>query len=147
LIRLSRLGGLNMALKLIVLSPEKTVLETECDRVTLPTTEGRITVLPHHIPLFTQIQQGELIAHHQGQEISLAVGGGFANINADKVVVLADFGISGDEIDEQQVRQARERAKQILESMSDEKTAALAQADLSRSLLQLKIATKRRRKV
>lgn len=135
-----------MPLKLVVLSPTKKILETECAQVTIPTVEGQITVLPRHIPLFTQMGSGEVrVKSETGEEKSLAVSGGFANIRSGEVVLLAEFGVVTTEIDEEQVRRAKERAEEILKNLSDEKSSAIAQADLARSVLQLKVIRKRRR--
>ena len=131
-------------LKLVVLSPQKKILETECLRVTIHTVDGLITVLPRHIPLFTQMAPGEvLIKKANGEITSLAVGGGFANVHDNEIVLLAEFGIISDEINEQQVTAAKARAEEILKSISDEKSTSIAQADLARSVLQLKVAHKR----
>ena len=41
-----------------IVTPERILLETEVDSVTLPTTLGEITVLPHHVPLAAQLAAG-----------------------------------------------------------------------------------------
>lgn len=132
-------------LKLVVLSPQKKILETECLEVTIPTIDGLITILPRHIPLFTQVASGEVrIKKADGPEASLAVAGGFANVHDNEITLLAEFGIASDEINEQQVKDAKARAEEILKSLSDEKSTSLAQADLARSVLQLKVAHRRK---
>jgi F-type H+-transporting ATPase subunit epsilon len=132
-------------IKLIVISPEKKVLEADCLSATLPTTEGQITVLPHHSPLFSLLKAGEVIARTSDGEISLAVGGGFVNVTGDKITVLVEFGTKSEEIDEARAQEAKHRAEEILKSHADEQSSALAQAALARSLLELKI-TQRRKK-
>ena len=136
-----------MNLRLVVISPEKKVLEMDCLSVTLPTVEGEITILPKHTWLFSLLKPGEIIAKSKNEEISLAVGGGFVNVGPDKVTVLPEFGIKTNEIDEEKVKEAKQRAEDILKNKLDEEGSALAQASLARSLLELKIVQKRRKRL
>jgi len=133
-------------IKLAVISPQKKVLEVECISVTMPTTQGQITVLPKHMAIFSTLTAGEVrVKTSNEQEISLAVGGGFVNVNNDQVTLLVEFGVRSDEIDEEKVQEVKRRAEEILKSQADEKGSALAQATLARSLLELKIARRRRK--
>ncbi len=131
-------------LKLKVLSPERTVLDTECDYVTLPASDGQITVYPRHAPLYTLISHGEVVAHTKNGVVSLGVGTGFANITGAQVVVLANFGILTEEADAARAQEAKERAEDIIKNRSSEQDLALAQAELSRSLLEIKLAMRRK---
>lgn len=134
-----------MTFQLVVLSPEKQILSADCTSVTVPSAAGQITILPHHISLFAAMQPGEIIARQEnGSDISLFVGGGFINVLGPRVTVLADFGINSDEIDEKLVQEAKLKAEAILKSQADAAQTALAEANLSRSLIQLKIAARRR---
>ena len=128
-----------------VISPHKVVLETKVRSVTLPTVEGEITVLPRHAPIYTLIKGGEVIARtEKGEEISMAVGSGFANITESGVTLLANFGVLSDEIDENRAQEAKARAEALLKDKKSMQEMALASADLSRSLVELKLASKRR---
>jgi F-type H+-transporting ATPase subunit epsilon len=130
--------------KLIIISPQKPVLETEAQSVTFFTTEGQITVLPGHMSVFSTMSPGEVIVRGTDGETSLVVGGGFANITHDSVTLLTEFGTRSDDIDQEQVMEAKRRAEEILKEQADTKTSALAQVSLARSLMELKIAQKRR---
>lgn len=136
-----------MAITLKVLSPQKEVLSAVCKSVTLPTEDGLITVLPKHADLFTTITHGELTARPEdgGREINLAVGGGFASVTGSEVTVLVDYGANADELDEEEIKKARERAEEILKHKQDDRGEAMAQASLARSLLELKVVRKRRK--
>jgi F-type H+-transporting ATPase subunit epsilon len=132
-------------LRLKVISPEKTVLETDCTYVTLPSSEGQITVYPHHAPIYTLVSNGEVIAHTADKGvISMAVGSGFANITQDSVTLLANFGILTDEIDEARANEAKARAESLIKEHKTNRDVILAEAELSRSLLELKLANKRK---
>ena len=131
-------------LRLKVISPEKTVLDANCTHVTLPSSEGQITVYPHHAPIYTLISHGEVIAHTDKGVISLGVGSGFANITQTGVTLLANFGVLSDEIDEARANEAKARAEQLIKEHANDRDFVLAEAELSRSLLELKLASKRK---
>jgi F-type H+-transporting ATPase subunit epsilon len=103
-----------MSLTLEIVTPEARVYSDMIDSVVIPTVEGEIGVLPGHIPLLTQIADGELRVT-KGTTISyLAIGGGFAEIDGDKVSVLAERAISEEQIDEKAVEAAMKRAEDAI---------------------------------
>jgi F-type H+-transporting ATPase subunit epsilon len=87
---------------------------------------------------------GELIAHTDKGDVSLAIGPGFAEINATGVTVLTNYGVSSDEIDAARAQEAKARAEEIIKSRSSEMDLALAQVELTRSLVELKLVSKRK---
>lgn len=99
-------------LTLEIVTPEARVYSDTIDSVVIPTVAGEIGVLPGHIPLLTQIENGELRVTKNGQTQRLAVGGGFVEIEADRVHVLAEQAITEEKIDENAVEQAMKRAEQ-----------------------------------
>jgi len=108
-----------MALTLEIVTPEARVYSDTIDSVVIPTIEGEIGVLPGHIPLLTQVADGELRVS-KGSAISyLAIGGGFAQIDGDKVSVLAERAISEEQIDEKAVEEAMKRAEQAIKDAKD----------------------------
>jgi F-type H+-transporting ATPase subunit epsilon len=133
-------------MQLVVISPQKKVLETEITSVTIPTADGEITVLPNHMAIFSLLKPGEVIVRTKDGDLSITIGGGFVNVTRDKVTLLPEYGINSDEIDEEKVREAKTRAEEILKSKADEQSTAMAQTALARSLLELKVAQKRRKK-
>ncbi len=132
-------------LRLQIITPEKTVFDDEVEQVSLPTTTGQITVLPHHVGLVTAIQPGELIYKKHQKEIRLAAGFGFAQIGKDTVKVLADLAAPEEEIEEKKIEEAKKAAEQALaqKHLLSEEEYAVAAANLQKALVQLKI--KRRR--
>jgi len=71
-----------MSLILEIVTPEAKVYADTIDSVVIPTVEGEIGILPGHIPLLTQIESGELRVTKGNSIQWLAVGGGFAQIDA-----------------------------------------------------------------
>ncbi|MCR4325125.1 MAG: ATP synthase F1 subunit epsilon [Candidatus Curtissbacteria bacterium] len=130
-----------------IITPEKTVFDDEVDQISLPTTLGQITVLPHHIGLVTQVEPGELIFKKNQKEKILAAGFGFAQIGKDRIKVLVDLAAPEEEIEEKKIEEARKQAEEALKQkhILSEEEYALAAANLQKALVQLRI--KRRRRV
>ena len=79
-----------MAISLKVLAPNKNVYQGEAEEVILPSTTGQIGVLPGHISLVTAIDIGVLRLRMNSQWKSIALMGGFAEIESDEVIVLVN---------------------------------------------------------
>ena len=108
-----------MPLTLEIVTPEAKVYSDTIDSVVIPTVEGEIGVLPGHIPLLTQVEDGELRVTKGTTTQLLVVSGGFAQIDGDRVRVLAENAINEEKIDEQAVEAALKRAEQQLREAKD----------------------------
>ena len=129
------------------MTQERTVFEGEVDSVNLPGSEGRLGILPNHSPLLTTLSYGEVIVKQGGQEDYYAVGGGFAEVQPEKVIVLADSAERSDEIDMDRAQQARSRAVKMMEEgvPEDPERYAQIQASLQRAQIRINVAQRRRR--
>ena len=103
-----------MPLVLEIVTPVARVYSDTIDSVVIPTLEGEIGILPGHIPLLTQVADGELRVTKGSETKGLVVGGGFAQIDGDRVKVLAEFAIHEAQIDENAVEKAMQRAEEAL---------------------------------
>ncbi|HTJ79554.1 MAG TPA: ATP synthase F1 subunit epsilon [Rariglobus sp.] len=103
-----------MALTLEIVTPQARVYSDTIDTVVIPTTAGEIGVLAGHVSLVSQIAEGELRVTKDGKPLVLAVGGGFVQIDNDKVSVLAEQAITIDKIDVTAVEAALKRAQEQL---------------------------------
>jgi F-type H+-transporting ATPase subunit epsilon len=103
-----------MAFTFEIVTPESRVYSDTIDSVVIPTMDGEIGVLPGHIPLLTQVDSGELKVTKGDTTLFLAVSGGFAQIVADKVSVLAESAIEEEKIDEHAAETAMKRAEEAL---------------------------------
>ena len=108
-----------MSLTLEIVTPEARVYSDTIDSVVIPTTSGEVGILPGHIPLLTQIEHGELRVTKNGVTTLLAVSGGFAEVETDRVSVLAEHAITEEKIDETAVEAAMKRAEQQLKDAKD----------------------------
>src|SRR4051812_45706668 len=98
-----------------IVTQERVVFKDEIDQITMMTEDGEITVLPHHIPLVTNLKPGELRYKKQGEEFGLAVSGGFGVIRDDgTIVILADTAEHAHEIDMARAEEARARAAKLM---------------------------------
>jgi F-type H+-transporting ATPase subunit epsilon len=100
-----------MPLTLEIVTPEARVYSDTIETVVIPTAEGEVGILPGHIPLLTQVEDGELRVTKGGVTEYLAVSGGFAEVEGDFVRVLAENAISEAKIDERAVEEALKRAE------------------------------------
>jgi F-type H+-transporting ATPase subunit epsilon len=103
-----------MALTLEIVTPEARVYSDTVETVVIPTVEGEIGILPGHIPLLTQVGAGELRVVKNGKTELLAVGNGFAEIDGDKVSILAESAIAEEKIDVDAAEKAMQRAEEVL---------------------------------
>ena len=133
-------------LKLEIVTAERQIFTGDANVIVAPGIEGQLGILPHHAPLMTILQPGELLIRKDSEETYMAVTGGFLEVRPDKVVVLADACERADEIDIARAEEAKQRAEQRLHAPSVEVDAARAEAALRRSLTRLRVAERRRRK-
>lgn len=133
-----------MTFYLEIITPEKLIFKDEVEELIVPTTSGEIGVLPNHVPLLSQISEGELTIRQKGRQYSLAISGGFLEVSANKTTILADYAIRSEEIEITKAEEAKKRAQKTMEEKVSERDFAEAEAQLRRSLLELKVAQRRR---
>ena len=130
-----------MAISLKVLAPNQNVYEGEAEEVILPSTTGQIGVLPGHISLVTAIDIGVLRMRTNSQWKSIALMGGFAEIESDEVIVLVNSAEIGSEINIEDAENALKEAKIAINKFSDnekssEKIKALSEVSKAEARIQ-----------
>ena len=134
-------------MRLDVVTPERVIYSDEVDAVIAPGVEGQLGILPHHAPLITMLQTGELRVRKGEEETCIAIYGGFLEIRPDRVIILADAAERAEEIDVARAEEAKRRAEQAL---ADRKVSqadkARAEAALRRSLVEIKVAERKRKR-
>lgn len=133
-------------MKFKIATPERIMLETEVDSVSLPTTLGEITVLPHHIPLVANLVPGEIHYKHNGQQNFFAVSGGIVEVkDKGEVIVLADTAEFAHEIDVHRAEAAKEAAKKLMaEPNRDDQAFAQAAAMIEKNAARIRLVKKHR---
>lgn len=135
-----------MAFTCDIVTQERTVFSGEVRSVSLPGTEGRMGILPNHSPLLTTLSFGEIIIRPStGEEEYYAIGGGYAEVQPDHIIVLADSAEQAEEIDLERAERARERAEKAMsEGVKDDPDRyAQIQASLMRAQIRLDVGRKR----
>lgn len=110
-----------MSLTLEIVTPEARVYSDTVDNVVIPTVEGEIGVLPGHLPLLSQVADGELRVTKGNSVETLVIGDGFVQVQGDKVSILAEHAIEESAINEDAVEQAMQRAQSALKEAKDSK--------------------------
>ena len=135
------------SIRLDIVTAERVVYSDDVEVVIAPGIEGQLGILPHHAPLMTTLQPGELRVRKGGEESSLAISGGFLEVRPDRIIVLADAAERAEEIDITRAEEAKRRAEERLSQRHapglDETRAEIA---LHRALIRLQVVEKRRRR-
>lgn len=133
-----------MPIHLEIVTAERVVLSEEVDQVNAPTKDGRVGILPRHAPLLTILDVGELDIIKDGQTTPFAVSGGFMEVLPNRVTILADTAERADEIDESRAEAARRSAEERIAQRQSDQDLALAELELRRALIRLKVAQLKR---
>jgi F-type H+-transporting ATPase subunit epsilon len=133
-------------IRLDVVTAERTVFSDDVDVVIAPGIGGQLGILPHHAPLMTTLQPGELTVKKGAEETCIAVTGGFLEVRPDRVIVLADAAERDDEIDVCRAEEAKRRAEERLKQRPPNIDLARAEASLRRALARLAVAEKMKRR-
>ena len=130
-----------MSLTLRVLAPDKNVFDGSAEEVILPSTTGLLGVLPGHISLLTAIDVGVLRVRTDNNWSSIALMGGFAEVDSDEVTVLVNNAELGSSIDNSVAQNEFQQAGSTYASMdgqpsSPEKVKAQQQMNMARARMQ-----------
>ena len=129
-----------MSISLKVLAPNQNVFEGEAEEVILPSTTGQLGVLPGHISLVTAIDIGVLRLRSNSKWTSIALMGGFAEIESNEVTVLVNSAEIGSEINSKSAEEQLITAKQELSKFSEnEKSPQKIKAIKELSIAQARI--------
>ncbi len=128
-----------------IATPEKVIYENDILKVSIPTTTGEITILPHHIPLVSIVQAGELkVTDEMGEQV-IAISSGFVEIKANnEVVILADNAERAELIDIERAEAARKRAEEEMAKARGQENVDYAklQAVIDREMNRVRIGKK-----
>src|ERR1044071_1344720 len=129
-----------MPIHLEIVTAERVVMSDDVDQINAPTKDGRVGILPRHMPLLTILDVGQLDIIKGGTTTPFAVSGGFMEVLPNRVTILADTVERADEIDEARAEEARRRAEEQIASRRSVQETAQAEAELRRALVELKVA-------
>ena len=104
-----------MPISLEIVTPSEVVYSEEVDHVVIPTSRGKIDILPHHVPIIDTLSAGDIKIEKEGTTQYLAVGSGFVEVYAEKVSLLTDQAIDISNSDEAEIEEAVNRASEALQ--------------------------------
>ncbi len=128
-----------MALTVRVITPDNIVWDDTAQEVILPSSTGQLGILSDHAPLLTSLDIGVLRVRTDKDWKSIAVMGGFAEVDNNEVKVLVNTAELGDSIDKEEATSALTAAENALTSAGDdsrEKTKASQNIKRARARLQ-----------
>ena len=131
-------------MRLEIITAEREVYADDVDIIVAPGVEGQLGILPHHAPLMTALQPGEILIRKDGEPSYLAVTGGFMEVIANRVTILAEACEYSEEINEERAQAAMERAQERLRTQSSELELSEALSSVRRAQTRLNIARRRR---
>ena len=102
-------------LTLEIATPTRLVVAETVDEIVIPGSQGYFGVLPGHAAFLTTLGIGELMYRIGRDEHYLAVAGGFAEVRAERVIILAEHAERPEEIDRERAERARQRAEMRLQ--------------------------------
>jgi F-type H+-transporting ATPase subunit epsilon len=82
-----------------LVSPQKLLFSGDVEQVDVPGAEGEFGVLAEHAPMVTTLRPGILTVHSSGGAQQIVVLGGFAEVSAVGLTVLADVAEAVEDID------------------------------------------------
>ena len=133
-------------MQLEIVTAERLVYSEPVNGVVAPGVEGDLGILPQHAPLLTSLQPGELRILKEGEEdISMAISGGFLEVMANRVLILADAAERSEEIDEARAEEGMRRAQELVEHRTSDMDLERALASMRRAESRLKVVRRRRR--
>lgn len=103
-----------MPLTLEIVTPDAKVYSEEVDHVVVPTTSGKIDILPNHVPIIGKLIPGDLKVEKNGSLDFLAVSSGFVEVYSNKVSILTDEALIVSETDDAAIEKAVKRAQEAL---------------------------------
>ena len=126
-----------------VVTPERQVVNEAANEAQIPVLGGYIGVLPGHTPLLAEMGIGELSYHVGNRVVSCTAIGGFVEVLADRVIVLADRSERAEEINVARAEAARDRAQKRLATPNDPNVDwKRAEDSLKRAQVRLQVAAK-----
>ena len=134
-------------IQLQIVSVDRSLVSEAVDEVEIPGADGYFGVLPGHTPLLGLLGAGELWYRRgpgDGNKRYLSIAYGFAEVQPDRVTILAQIAERAEEIDVARAEAARKRAQARIVSPAMEMDFERARVSLLKSLIRLQVASRAR---
>ena len=130
--------------QLHIVSADRSLVNEQVDEVEIPGADGYFGVLPGYAPLLALLGMGELWYRSGQAKHFLSLAFGFAEVQPDRVTVLAEIAEKADEIDVARAEAAKKRAEERLARPAMEMDFERARIALLKSLIRLQVASRAR---
>ena len=130
------------SLQLNIVSADRALVDERVDEVQIPGADGYFGVLPGHTPLLALLGLGELWYRQGSEKHFMLIGFGFAEVQPDRVTILAEEAEKPDEIDVTQAAAAKKRAEERLAQPGADMDLERVRIAMLRSLIQLQVSTR-----
>lgn len=110
-----------------LVSPAKLLKSADVDMVVVPGTEGDFGVLPAHAPVVSTLRTGVIEVHDGGEPEKLLVVGGFAEVNADGLTILAELATPINEVDKAGYEAELKNLQEDVQDAKDDEARARAE--------------------
>lgn len=128
--------------QLQIVSADRSLVNESVDEVEIPGSEGYFGVLPGHTPLLALLGTGELWYRQGSQTHYLMIAGGFAEVQPERVTILAQIAERAHEIDVARAEAAKRRAEGRLSAPHPDMDFERVRIALMKSLIRLQVASK-----
>lgn len=103
-----------------LVSPERQIASTQVSAVDLPGAEGDMTAMPGHASVVMTLRPGIIRASEGGNAAEYVVTGGFVEVNAESVSVLAEKAFPRDGVSRADIEKILEEARAKVETAEQE---------------------------
>ena len=112
-----------------LVTPERLVMSEDAQSAVVPGMEGQFTVLANHAPVISTLRPGVLeVALSDARTMRLFVKGGFVEVDAESLTVLAERALDLAAIDKATLQEELEVAEAELAQAHDDATRLTANA-------------------
>ena len=130
-------------IQLDIVATEGEIHSGKAVMVVVPAAQGEVGIAPRHAPLLTALKPGEMrVETPEGEQLRFFVGGGVLEVQPDRITVLADTALRGEDADEAAAAEAKKAAEKAMEGASEESDLARAQAELAEATARLEFVRK-----
>ena len=131
-------------LTLQIVSADRSLVNEQVDEVQIPGADGYLGILPGHTPLLTTLQVGELWYRQGPEKHYLAIAFGFAEIQPDRITILAQIAEKAGEIDLGRAESAKRRSEERLSRPTTDVDFERARVAMLKALIRLQVASRAR---
>jgi len=104
-----------------LVTPERSVIDTEATYVDLPAHDGQIGIMNHRAPLLVKLGVGQLrLELPEGGTKRFAIDGGFAQMKANRLTLISEKAVAADDVNRDQAQSALAAARELPKATTEQ---------------------------